>query len=346
MDKNFWYGKRVFITGHTGFKGSWLCELLLARGASITGYALAPNTEPNLWSVCGLETKLESHIGDVRDIDKLQSVFSAAQPEMVFHLAAQPLVFDGYNEPRYTYETNVMGTVNLLECIRNANCVRSFVNVTTDKVYLNRESGEDYREGDYLNGYDPYSNSKSCSELVTSSYVNAFLREKQIAVSTARSGNIIGGGDFADNRIIPDCAKAATAGIPIGIRNPESSRPYLFVLDTLCAYLLIAEKQYTDTKLSGAYNIGPDSAVSNGRLAGILCDAWGCGARWERISVEQPHEAKQLGLNCEKIKSLLNWKPRYDIAEAVKLTAEWYKLFYSGGDANSVMKRQIEGYPE
>lgn len=340
----------MFITGHTGFKGSWLCELLLTFGAKIAGYALAPNTAPNLWDLCGLDAKMESHIGDIRDIDKLQNAFDATKPEIVFHLAAQPLVLDSYQRPRYTYETNVMGTVNILECIRNADCVKSFVNITTDKVYLDRENGEDYREGDYLNGCDPYSNSKSCSEMVTSSYVNSFCHAKHIAVSTARSGNVIGGGDFAANRIIPDCAKAAAAKKLINIRNPVSARPYQFVLDTLTAYLLIAEKQYSDLSLAGAYNIGPDSAANNGELAAIFCNAWGDGAAWEHARAEQPYEARLLSLNCGKIKTALGWRPRYGIAEAVRLSAQWYRAFYDSVDTNAVsdaiavMIRQIEEY--
>jgi CDP-glucose 4,6-dehydratase len=343
ISPDFWRGKRVFITGHTGFKGSWLCKLLLALGAEATGYALAPNTDPSLWDICGLDAKVESHIGDIRDIGKLRSAFAAAKPEIVFHLAAQPLVIESYNVPRYTYEVNVMGTVNLLECIRAADCVKSFVNVTTDKVYLNRESGEDYREDEELNGYDPYSNSKSCSELVTSSYINSFFRDKnKIPVSTARSGNVIGGGDFAENRIIPDCAKETAAGKPIGIRNPSSVRPYQFVLDTLTAYLSIAEKQFANPELAGAYNIAPDAAANNGALATLFCDAWGNGASWKHTSAEQPHEAKLLGLNCDKIKSALGWQPRYGIAQAVALSAEWYREHYSGGNANVIMRQQIQ----
>jgi CDP-glucose 4,6-dehydratase len=340
----FWRGKRVFVTGHTGFKGSWLCGLLLALGAKAAGYALAPNTAPNLWALCGLDGKMESRLGDIRDMDKLRRAFDGAKPEIVFHLAAQPLVLDSYADPRYTYETNVMGTVNLLECIRQAGSVKSFVNITTDKVYLNRESGEDYREDGRLNGYDPYSNSKSCAELVTSSYVNAFLREKQIAVATARSGNVIGGGDFAANRIIPDCAKAAAKGEAIGIRNPASVRPYQFVLDTLGAYLLIAERQYADPALAGAYNIGPDAAASNGELAAMFCAAWGGGATWEYTNAAQPHEAGLLSLNCAKIKTALGWRPRYGIGQAVALAAEWYREFYRAGGANAVMRRQIEEF--
>jgi CDP-glucose 4,6-dehydratase len=341
LNKDFWRNRRVFITGHTGFKGSWLCELLLALGANVTGYALPPDTEPNLYSICGLDNKVKSFIGDIRSMDTLKAAIDQAKPEIVFHLAAQPLVLDSYQDPRYTYETNVMGTVNILECVRNSGHVKSFVNITTDKVYLNRENGGAYREDDYLNGYDPYSNSKSCSELVASSYTNSFLRERGIAVSTARSGNVIGGGDFAANRIIPDCAKAAAEGRAIGIRNPASVRPYQFVLDTLAAYLLIAERQYAEPGLAGAYNIAPDTAANNGELATMFCAAWGNGARWEHISVERHHEAKLLSLNCDKIKSALGWKPGYAIAEAVALSAEWYREFYNGRDANACMARQI-----
>jgi CDP-glucose 4,6-dehydratase len=341
INNDFWQGKRVFVTGHTGFKGSWLCELLLALGANVTGYALAPKASPSLWNICGLDGRIESHIGDVRNIEGMRTVFESARPEVVFHLAAQPLVMESYKAPRYTYETNVIGTVNLLECIRGTDCVRSVVNVTTDKVYLNRESGEDYSEDDFLNGYDPYSNSKSCSELVTSSYINSFFKGKPISVSTARSGNVIGGGDFAENRIIPDCAREIAAGKAIGIRNPVSVRPYQFVLDTLCAYLLIAEKQWENPGFAGSYNIAPDAAANNGSLATMFCEAWGSGTRWEQISVEQPHEAKLLSLNCDKIKSILGWRPQYSTKQAVTHSAEWYREFYSGGDANAVMMGQI-----
>jgi CDP-glucose 4,6-dehydratase len=342
----FWRGKRIFVTGHTGFKGSWLCELLLALGANVAGYALKPPTEPSLYDICSLDSKVDTHIGDIRDGGRLRNVFDVARPEIVFHMAAQPLVLDSYANPHYTYETNVMGTVNILECLRRSDTVRSFVNITTDKVYLNRESGESYIESDELNGYDPYSNSKSCSELVTSCYINSFLRGSGVAVSTARSGNVIGGGDFSANRLIPDCAKAAAKGEAIGIRNPASVRPFQFVLDTLGAYLLIAQQQYTDPRQAGAYNIAPDTATTSGELAAMFCEAWGGGAIWEQTSVEQPHEAKQLSLNCEKIKSALGWRPRYDIGKAVEMSAEWYRMFYSGGgeDASAVMARQIGGY--
>ena len=224
MDISFYKGKKVFVTGHTGFKGTWLCRMLVNAGAIVTGYSLEPPTNPNLFALADLEDKMTSIIGDVRDMAALKAAFDAAQPEIVLHLAAQPIVRDSYKDPRYTYETNVMGTVNILECIRLSDCVKSVLNVTTDKVYKNNEWFWGYREDEPLDGFDPYSNSKSCSELVTHSYINSFFAGK-IPVSTARAGNVIGGGDFANDRIIPDCVRAMKAGNTIGVRNPYSTRP-------------------------------------------------------------------------------------------------------------------------
>jgi CDP-glucose 4,6-dehydratase len=239
----FFTGKRVFLTGHTGFKGAWMSRMLVNAGAVLTGYSLQPPTSPNLFSMAGLESRMTSVIGDIRDFDTLSAAFEAAEPEIVIHMAAQPIVRDSYTNPRYTYETNVMGTVNLLECVRNTSCVRSFLNVTTDKVYLNREWPWGYREDEMLDGFDPYSNSKSCSELVTHSYRNSFFDGVDApAISTARAGNVIGGGDFANDRIIPDCVRAAQAGRDIAVRNPHSTRPYQHVLEPLYAYLMIAAK--------------------------------------------------------------------------------------------------------
>lgn len=233
FDINFYNGKKVFITGHTGFKGSWLCKMLSKVGAEVTGYALDPPTEPSLFEIASIEKDIKSIIGDIRDYKSLKAAFDETQPEIVFHLAAQPIVRDSYKEPLYTYETNVMGTVNILECIRNSNCVKSFLNVTTDKVYFNREWEWGYRENEKLDGYDPYSNSKSCSELVTHSYKRSFFEDNHVAISTARAGNVIGGGDFAKNRIIPDCVKAAINGECIVVRNICSTRPYQHVLEPL-----------------------------------------------------------------------------------------------------------------
>ena len=278
-DLSFYKGKKVFITGHTGFKGSWLSKILVMAGAEVTGYALNPPTNPNLFDIAGLEGKMTSVIGDIRDFDKLSEAFAKAEPEIVFHLAAQPIVLTSYEQPRYTYETNVMGTVNILECARQSKTVKSVLNVTTDKVYKNNEWCWGYRENEPLDGYDPYSNSKSCSELVTHSYKASFFDNSDIAVSTARAGNVIGGGDFADNRIIPDCVRASMKKEPIVVRNPNSTRPYQHVLEPLNAYLMIAEMQYNDKKYQGYYNVGPDDrdCLTTGQLATIFCDAWGEG---------------------------------------------------------------------
>ena len=258
-DLNFYKGKNVFVTGHTGFKGSWLCKILSDAGANVTGYSLGPPTEPDLFSISEIEKNINSVIGDINDYEKLKTAFDKSKPEIVFHLAAQPLVRESYKDPAYTYRTNVMGTVNILECVRNSNCVRSFLNVTTDKVYKNKEWEWGYRENEELDGFDPYSNSKSCSELVTHSYINSFFNnDDPPAVSTARAGNVIGGGDFAADRIIPDCVRAMQEGKEIILRNPNSTRPYQHVLEPLSVYMMIAEKQYENKKYASSYNVGPD----------------------------------------------------------------------------------------
>ena len=249
LDLEFYCGKRVFLTGHTGFKGTWMSRVLIAAGAIVTGYSLEPPTEPNVFKLSGVEQQMTSVIGDVRDAVHLKQAFEAAQPEIVLHLAAQPIVRTSYKEPAYTYETNVMGTVNVLECIRNLESVQSFVNVTTDKVYLNREWDWGYRENEELNGFDPYSNSKSCSELVTASYRQSFFEDRDIAITTMRAGNVIGGGDFAVDRIIPDCVRAAEKEQDILIRNPDSIRPYQHVLEPVLAYLRVAVEQLQNKKL-------------------------------------------------------------------------------------------------
>ena len=241
--KEFYGNKKVLITGHTGFKGSWLTRILTLSGAEVTGYSLTPPTDPSLFEIAGLEDTIKSVVGDIRDLEHLSRVFEETRPEIVFHLAAQPIVRESYQEPVYTYETNVMGTVNVLECVRRTESVRSFLNVTTDKVYENREWEYGYRECDNLDGYDPYSNSKSCSELVTHSYKKSFFEDGRCAISTARAGNVIGGGDFAADRIIPDCVRAAAAGKTIIVRNPYSTRPYQHVMEPLAVYLAIAMRQ-------------------------------------------------------------------------------------------------------
>lgn len=342
----FYCGRKVFVTGHTGFKGSWLCKILADAGAAVTGYSLAPPTQPNLFHISGIEEKVTSIYGDVRDLDLMKRAFDQAQPEIVLHLAAQPIVHIGYDRPAYTYETNIMGTVHILECIRRSDCVRSFLNVTTDKVYRNNEWEWGYRENDTLDGFDPYSNSKSCSELITHSYKDSFFAGRKVALSTARAGNVIGGGDFAQDRIVPDCVRAVEKGTPVLLRHPHSVRPYQHVLEPLFAYLLIAQKQYEDPALAGWYNVGPDECdcVTTGGLADIFCTLWGAGASWESRGIDGPHEADFLKLDCSKIKRALGWKPRWHIEEAVKKTVEWTKVYLESGDVAAEMSRQIMCY--
>ena len=349
-DLSFYRGKRVFITGHTGFKGAWMCRALVNAGAVVTGYSLDPPTKPNLFDLAGLHDAMTDIRGDVRDRVTLKAAFEAAKPEIVLHLAAQPIVRTSYEQPAYTYETNVMGTVNLLECVRTARSpVRSVVNVTTDKVYHNNEWCWGYREDEPLDGYDPYSNSKSCSELATHSYVNSFFQNSDTAVSTARAGNVIGGGDFARDRIVPDCVRASMEGKPIIVRNPHSTRPYQHVLEPVMAYLMIAQRQYEDRSLAGWYNVGPDDCdcVTTGELVDLFCKAWGEGARWENhAEPNAPHEANFLKLDCTKLKTAFGWRPKWHIGEAIERTVEWSKAWGRGEDVAAVMDAQIKAYTE
>ena len=353
MDTQFYEGKRVFVTGHTGFKGTWLCRMLVNAGAIVTGYSLEPQTTPNLFSKSGIEGQMESVIGDIRDYEKLWEAFEKANPEIVLHLAAQPIVRDSYRDPRYTYETNVMGTVNVMECIRRAVSegisVRSVVNITTDKVYKNNEWCWGYRENDPLDGFDPYSNSKSCSELVTHSYINSFFQEEDApAVSTARAGNVIGGGDFANNRIIPDCVRAVEAGKTIGVRNPHSIRPYQHVLEPILVYLLIAQKQYEDKKYAGFYNVGPDDCdcVTTGRLVDLFCEKWG-NVQWEnQAEKDAPHEANFLKLDCSKVKATFGWKPRWHIDECMEMVCRFSKAWLADENIPAEMDSEIREFLE
>ena len=347
MDISFYKGKRVLVTGHTGFKGSWLCRMLVNAGAIVTGYSLEPPTQPNLFSLAGLTDKMTSVIGDIRDFDKLKQVFADCQPEIVLHLAAQPIVRDSYKDPRYTYETNVMGTVNLLECVRLFDCVKSVLNVTTDKVYQNNEWCWGYRENEPLDGFDPYSNSKSCSELVTHSYKNSFFADGRVAISTARAGNVIGGGDFANDRIIPDCVRAMKDGKRIIVRNPHSTRPYQHVLEPLDVYLTIAAKQYEDGSYAGYYNVGPDDCdcVTTGDLVDLFCAKWGEGAAWEnRSEANAPHEANFLKLDCSLVKATFGWKPRWHMDECMDMTCRFSKVWLSGGDIPAEMDQEIKDF--
>lgn len=350
MDLSFYKNKSVLITGHTGFKGSWMCKLLINAEASLVGYALDVPTSPSLFEMCGLTGQMNSITGDIRDLRHLQQVFEEVQPEIVIHMAAQPIVRDSYKNPVYTYDVNVMGTVNILECIRKCMSVKSFVNVTTDKVYLNKEWEWGYRENEELNGYDPYSNSKSCSELVTSSYKKSFFEDRDIAITTARAGNVIGGGDFANNRIIPDCVRAASDGKEIIVRNPHSTRPYQHVLEPIVAYLMIAQAQYENKKFAGNYNIGPDDSDcwSTGELVTLFCDKWNkemnTNVIWKNFYRKGPHEANFLKLDCSKLKSTFGWKPYWNVETAIQKIVEWYKVYLVNGDISECMDRQIEEY--
>jgi CDP-glucose 4,6-dehydratase len=346
INLDFFKGKKIFITGHTGFKGTWLCHILVQAGADVIGYALEPSPSPSLFRQANTGKDIHSTYGDIRDRNQLIQTMQKSGPDIVFHMAAQPLVRRSYKEPATTYEINVMGSVNVLEALRLTPSVRSFVNVTTDKVYENKEWIWGYRENENLCGIDPYSNSKSCSELVTSSYRNSFFSNKDSpAVSTARSGNVIGGGDYAEDRIIPDCIRAVQEGRPIILRNPHSIRPYQHVLECLGGYLLLAEQQYAHKSLEGAYNFGPDdeSCVTTGTLADIFCAAWGGGASWTAGNNSGPHEANFLKLDCSKAKSVLGWKPCWNIRAAVEKVVEFAK---AGNDDErlSCMEGQIREY--
>lgn len=343
--REFYRGKKVFLTGHTGFKGSWMCMVLKKLGADVTGFSLEPPTDPNLYEILGIEKLTNSKIADIRDLETLKNAISESKPEIVIHMAAQPLVNVGYSDPVYTYSSNVMGTVNILESIRRCPSVKSFLNVTTDKVYSNNEWEWGYREYEFLNGYDPYSNSKSCSELVTSCYNNSFLKGK-VAVSTARAGNVIGGGDFTDPRIIPDCVRAALGHNKMVLRNPISTRPYQHVLEPVFAYLMIAARQYEAPELSGSYNIGPadEGCVDNETLVKLFAEHWGPGFQYEiRHNPDEPHEANFLKLDCSKAKHVFGWKPKWNISEAVAKTVEWTKAYQNGSHIQCV-ESQIDDY--
>ncbi|MDO4219338.1 MAG: CDP-glucose 4,6-dehydratase [Synergistaceae bacterium] len=351
FSSNFYKGKSILITGHTGFKGSWMCKLLALSGAFVTGYALEPPTSPSLFNLLGLKNEVNSKIGDIRNLEQLKKVFAKVNPEIVIHMAAQPIVRDSYQNPVYTYETNVMGTVNILEAIRGCDTVKSFINVTTDKVYLNKEWVWGYREGEELNGYDPYSNSKSCSELITSSYKNSFFSDKDIAISTCRAGNVIGGGDFAKDRIIPDCVRAIEKGTEIIVRNPYSIRPYQHVLEPIVVYLMLAQAQYENRDFAGSYNVGPDDTDcwTTGDLVSSFCEKWNekngeNNVTWKNVDDAGPHEANFLKLDCSKLKSTFNWKPRWNIEHAMEKIVEWTMIYIHGGNISECTKKQIEEF--
>ena len=346
FDLKFYAGKRVLVTGHTGFKGSWMCRVLKNAGAEVTGFSLEPPTNPSLFEISDAANGIKSVIGDIRDLAALKKCFDEAQPEIVLHLAAQPIVRDSYKDPHYTYETNVMGTVNIMECVRLSTCVKSFLNVTTDKVYKNNEWEWGYRENEPLDGFDPYSNSKSCSELVTHCYKDSFFADGRVAISTARAGNVIGGGDYANDRIIPDCIRAALEHRDIIVRNPHSTRPYQHVLEPVMAYLMIAAKQYEDISYAGYYNVGPDEVdcFKTGRLVDLFCNTWGEDMKWINRYDGGPHEANFLKLDCSKLKTKFEWAPTWNLGDAVKYTVEWSKALRDGADIEKCMDEQIAAF--
>lgn len=343
FDLSFYKGKKVLITGHTGFKGAWMTVMLIKLGAEVIGYSSCSKTTQRLFEICGVEKQITHIKGDVRDLNHLIDVFRTYRPEIVFHMAAQPIVRISYKNPVETYSTNVMGTVNVCEAIRQTDCVKSFLNITTDKVYENKEWEWGYRENESLDGYDPYSNSKSCSELVTHSYNSSFLAERGIAVSTARAGNVIGGGDFAEDRIIPDCVRAVINKEDIVVRNPFSTRPYQHVLEPIYAYLMIAAMQYKDINYASWYNVGPDDrdCFQTGVLVDLFVKIWGDGIRWVNKYDGGPHEANFLKLDCSKLKKVFGWAPRWNLEKAVEMVVAWSKAWINGEDVRKVMDKQI-----
>lgn len=347
------YNKRkVLITGHTGFKGSWLCLLLNKLGADVYGYALEPPTNPSLFTEAKIGEIITSFIGDIRDYDKLFKVMQQVQPEIVIHMAAQPLVRESYKNPVETYSTNVMGTVHVLEACRHTSSVKAIVNVTTDKCYENREWHWGYRENEPMGGYDPYSNSKGCSELVTSSYRNSYFNpvkyaQHGVALASARAGNVIGGGDWADDRLIPDFIRAISTGEKVKIRSPYAIRPWQHVLEPLTGYLTLAAKLYTEgATYAQAWNFGPDDndAQNVEWITKTICNLWGEGASFAIDTNPQPHEANYLKLDCSKAKAELGWVPKWNIETTLKSIVEWNKAYLKSEDIRAVTINQINQY--
>jgi len=343
-----WRGRRVFLTGHTGFQGGWLSLWLAEAGAEVTGYALPPGTRPNLFDSARVAEGMASIIGDIRDLKALHAAMARAEPEVVIHLAAQPLVRRSYADPMETWSTNVIGTAHLLEAVRQTPSVKAVVNVTTDKVYENREWDRGYREDDTLGGYDPYSASKACAELVTGSYRRAFLKDGP-PVATLRAGNVIGGGDWAEDRLVPDLMRSFARGDATVIRNPHAIRPWQHVLEALSGYLAVAEKLFLgEPGFAEAWNFGPDSESerSVGWIADRMVAFWGEDARWELdpAAAAQPHEAGFLKLDSTKSRERLGWRPRWQIDDALKASVDWYRAYYKGGDARELTLGQLAAY--
>jgi CDP-glucose 4,6-dehydratase len=353
IDKKFWIKKKVFVTGHTGFKGSWLCLWLHSLGAQVHGYALKPPTKPNLFDLCKVDSLIKSStIADVRDGESLVSALVASKADIAVHMAAQPLVRDSYTIPVETYAINVMGTVNFFEAIRRCKTVRAVINVTTDKCYENKEWVWGYREYESLGGHDPYSSSKACSELVTSSYRSSFFNPREyhnhgVAIASARAGNVIGGGDWASDRLIPDCIRAILKNQKVLIRNPHAIRPWQHVLEPLCGYIALSQKLYENgPRYIGAWNFGPDEteAKSVEWIVKSLCKKWGSHASYEIDKGRHPHEANYLKLDCSKAKTELKWQPRWDVSKAIDSLIDWYRIYVQGGDVREACTAQIKEY--
>ncbi|MDM0008848.1 CDP-glucose 4,6-dehydratase [Variovorax sp. J22G73] len=353
MTESFWSGRRVFLTGHTGFKGGWLALWLGKRGAKVTGYALEPAYAPSLHSLTAPASSTESLIGDIRDLDRLRATVSACAPEVVFHLAAQPLVRRSYVDPVETYSTNVMGTVNLLEAVRSCDSIRSVVIVTSDKCYENREWPWGYRENEPMGGYDPYSNSKGCAELISASYRSSFFNEDRysqhgVALATARAGNVIGGGDWSVDRLVPDLLRAFGDQRDSVIRNPGAIRPWQHVLEPLRGYMMLAEKLYSEGPAwAQAWNFGPNDSDARpvSWIADQLAVLWGNGARWRtETEIAQPHEANWLKLDCSKARQDLGWIPRWDLTRSLAAIVDWQQAWIEGCEMAEYTHKQIEQY--
>jgi CDP-glucose 4,6-dehydratase len=349
MEVNFWKSRRVFLTGHTGFKGSWLSLWLLSMGAEVCGYSLEPSTSPSLYTALSLDNDLRSHISDIRDLSAIERAMRDFRPEIVIHMAAQPLVRYSYEHPVETYQINVLGTVHMLEAVRHTPGVRAVLSVTSDKCYENREWPWPYREDEAMGGHDPYSSSKGCAELVTAAYRRSYFpdMEKHPAVASARAGNVIGGGDWAADRLIPDIIRAFTVSEPVTLRNPSAVRPWQHVLEPLSGYLTLAEHLYSQgAEFEGGWNFGPADADAQpvGHLVEEMARLWGDGASWRIVPEQFMHEAHLLRLDSSKARAALHWRPRWKLDEALEKTVHWYRAYYGGENARSLTQSQIDAY--